>query len=280
MRDTRKKYLDLPWDQTGPWLVNPRNYFIRARSESWYPDDGWLLRFPLPLLIAACHSPFCTRLFHPNFSFLVPPPSSSPSPPPPPPPSPSNFHSFISPRSLPSIYLFYQRKGRELFGFSVLRTSTDETKTDRWIGPIQVYRGYVQPVLIDAATLPLREERRVDSLRMSQPDGIRVIHLLPLRTVGFNFRQILFSFRQRDRDANSGTIDLSSRSNILGQGSWMANDDDRAYYYTDPPIVTKLSKLSIIITRILGQDSRSMDGENNCWREIGFGRIWAGIDSG
>ena len=144
MRDTRKKkYLDLPWDQTGPWLVNPRNYFIRARSESWR------LVASLPLLIAARHSPFCTE-----FSTLVPPPSSSP---------PSSNFSLLHP-----LFPDWQAESWSCFCQFQRFNGGRASETGRRAASVRRSRVWIAVVelLIDVATPPLSQGRGEARLRL------------------------------------------------------------------------------------------------------------------
>lgn len=133
-----------------------------------------------------------------------------------------------------------------------------------------MYRGCAQPVLIDAATLPLREERRVDSLRlMSQADGIRAIHLLPLD---------LISGRFSSPSGKGIEMQILERSICRHVPISLVKDLGRPMMTTELTTTPIPQSLYEVIDNYHSDPDKTLDQSG--WREIGLGRIWAGIDSG
>lgn len=133
-----------------------------------------MLRFPLPLLIAARHSPFCTtRIFHPRPTLL--------------------FASFIKFSLLHLRVPLDLSIGNEREAFQLARSdlTANSRQNDRWpdgrVASIQVYRGCGTVDRCCNASSPRGEERL--GFSMSQADGIRVIHLLgePLDLISARF---------------------------------------------------------------------------------------------
>lgn len=133
-----------------------------------------MLRFPLPLLIAARHSPFCTtRIFHPRPTLL--------------------FASFIKFSLLHLRVPLDLSIGNEREAFQLARSdlTANSRQNDRWpdgrVASIQVYRGCGTVDRCCNASSPRGEEKL--GFGMSQADGIRVIHLLgePLDLISARF---------------------------------------------------------------------------------------------
>lgn len=231
------------WISLGIRLVRDWSILVITSSALAPNPGGWLLRFPLPLLIAARHSPFCTtRIFHPRPTLL--------------------FASFIKFSLLHLRVPLDLSIGNEREAFQLARSdlTANSRQNDRWpdgrVASIQVYRGCGTVDRCCNASSPRGEERL--GFGMSQADGIRVIHLLgePLDLISARFLRFC---PDRNKLINDDWMYIYIYMYIGHQG-YLANDDR-----TELPLALiqlLRSKLSIRLSLRSGQESRWMMGRS------------------
>lgn len=159
------------WISLGIRLVRDWSILVITSSALAPNPGGWLLRFPLPLLIAARHSPFCTtRIFHPRPTLL--------------------FASFIKFSLLHLRVPLDLSIGNEREAFQLARSdlTANSRQNDRWTSRVDpsVSRLWNCWSMLQRLLSQGRGEARL----RYESGGWNTSNSPPWWTVGFNFRQI------------------------------------------------------------------------------------------